>query len=395
MGAGCTKLKARDLAIDENLQIKIAPYYDHAEAQVGIYYHGSDLLDEYLGKFKESQNKLNTPEVITFPHSQTDWAKIGRTRQAFLQSPVDGRKPCNNCGGCFIYCKNKTIYNAQYLFQPLPWELYESCRVTNLLKVDKKYVLELIDRSGNSFCIAAKFVILAAGTMGSTRLVSSLVKHPLETSFHHNMVERCIFFGFKKEGKNNFPMGQYIVKVKINEQENAYASLTHGISIPTSDILDLLPFKSGLAYKAVNYLKKYLVVAMIFYSSDYSNYKIKVTSGKIQFSHLNLSPIFKNMRHLVWSRLRGIMRLNRLYSFSFLSSILPQGSDIHYGGTLPIGLKDFVNCSEECEIRGFPNLYVIDGSWMPRIPEKSHTFTIIANALRVADCLANKCESKK
>jgi len=73
-----------------------------------------------------------------------------------------------------------------------------------------------------------------------------------------------------------------------------------------------------------------------------------------------------------------------------LSSLLPQGSDIHYGGTIPVGPKDYINCSEDCEIRGFPNLFVVDGSWMPLISEKAHTFTIIANAIRVADIVASK-----
>jgi choline dehydrogenase-like flavoprotein len=88
------------------------------------------------------------------------------------------------------------------------------------------------------------------------------------------------------------------------------------------------------------------------------------------------------------------MKINGLLMIPYASSLLPQGSDIHYGGTIPIGTKELVNCSENCEINGFPNLFVIDGSWMPKIPEKSHTFTLIANAVRIADYLDSRINLK-
>lgn len=389
-GAGCAKLNFKDLRLNEALFKKISNYYEEAEHQVGIYYQGEDALDEYLGKFKESNIKLNFPKSITFPTVETRWARIGRTRQAFLQSEKGDRKTCNNCGGCFIYCQNKTIYNAQYLLNTSNKDVYSLSRVMELTQVNGGYVLRIINDSGEILNITAKVVILAAGTIGSTRLLSTLISKTISSTFHHSMIARSIFFGLRREKENNFPMGQYIVQIKINESQNAYASLTHGTSIPTSDIVDLLPIKNNLVYRLVNYFKKYLVVAMIFYSSEFSNYKIQLDSGELRFMDTELSPKFKPTHQSVLSRLKGIMKLNHLYTLPFLSSLLPQGSDIHYGGTIPIGPKEYVNCTEDCEIRGFPNLYVVDGSWMPQIPEKAHTFTIIANAIRVADVVASR-----
>jgi len=384
-GAGCAKLNAKDLGVSETLLRQISNYYDKAEQQVGIYYQGNDLLDDYLGKFKESSIKLNSPTSITFPIRKNQWTRIGRTRQAFLQIEKNDRKPCNNCGGCFVYCQNKTIYNAQYLLEASSQEMYTSSRVVELSQINGGYSLKLANAQGEYSNITTKFVILAAGTIGSTRLLSTLIKQSVFSQFHHSMIARTVFFGFRREKKDNFPMGQYIVQIKINETKNAYASLTHGTSIPTSDIVDLLPLKNNFIYSLVNFFKKYLVVAMIFYSSEYSNYKIQLGLGGLSFVDTKLSLKFKSTHQSVLNRLKGIMKLNYLYTFPFLSSLLPQGSDIHYGGTIPIGPKEYTNCTEDCEIRGFPNLYVVDGSWMPLIPEKAHTFTIIANAMRVAD----------
>ena len=389
-GAGCAKVNAEDLGISESLHRIISNYYDEAEKQAGIYYHGPDLLDDYLGEFKESKVRLNSPNTINLSIKESKWAKIGRTRQAFLQHEKGERKPCNNCGGCFIYCQNKTIYNAQYLLSSPTQDVYYSCLVSKISRVDEGYDLDLINNQGEHFGITAKFVILAAGTIGSTRLLSTLINEPKLSNFHHSMVARSIFFGIKREKKNNFPMGQYIVKVNIDDSKNAHASLIHGISIPTSDIVDLLPLKNNFIYTIVDHFKKYLVVAMIFYSSEFSNYKIQLGVGGFTFMDTKVSPKFKSTHQSVLSRLKGLMKLNHLYTLPFLSSLLPQGSDIHYGGTIPIGPKEYINCTEDCEVRGFLNLYVIDGSWMPRIPEKSHTFTIIANAIRVADIVASR-----
>lgn len=391
-GAGCAKLDSKDLCINEALFKKISNYYKEAEQQIGIYYQGEDLLDQYIGKFNESKIKLNTPKSITFSILKTEWVKIGRTRQAFLQDEKNDRKVCNNCGGCFIYCQNKTIYNSQYLLDSSIKKIYSLSRVEELSQTNCAYNIRLINDRGVSLTITAKVVILAAGTVGSTRLLSTLIKKPTLSNFHHSMIARSIFFSFRRERENNFPMGQYIAQIKINESKNAYASLTHGISIPTSDIVDLLPFKNNFIYILVNFFKKYLVVAMIFYSSEFSNYKIQLGLGRFNFMDTKLSPKFKTTHQSVLRRLKKIMSLNHLYTFQFMNSLLPQGSDIHYGGTIPVGPEEYINCSEDCEIRGFPNLFVVDGSWMPVIPEKAHTFTIIANAIRVADIVASRLE---
>lgn len=392
-GAGCAKLNATDLGVSEALLDKIASYYDEAEKEVGIYYHGQDLLDNYLGEFINSNTKLNTPNTITFPVQLTAYCKIGRTRQAFLQAEKGMREPCNNCGGCFIFCQNKTIYNAKYLLEANSQWVYESSKVVGLSKIDGGYRLKLAKNQGGELYLEAKHVILAAGTLGSTRLLSTLIKGLKTSIFRHSMVVRTVFFGMRREKRNNFPMGQYVVQTQINKDENAYTSLTHGASIPTSDIVNLLPIKNSLVYTLVNYFKKYLVVAMTFYSSEYSGYKIQLGRGQLSFLEINCLSKFNMANKMVMSRLKEIMRLNSLHTLSFFSLLLPRGSDIHYGGTIPIGPKREIGCDENCEIWGFPNLYVIDASWMPRIPEKPHTFTIIANAIRVADCVSARLRS--
>lgn len=394
-GAGCSKLDNSDIRIGDDLHKKIAAYYDAAEIQVGIQYYEHDLLDDYLGIFKQSKNSLNFPSVISFNIKQTEWAAIGKTRQAFIQNETNGRKTCNNCGGCFILCQNKTIYNARFQLAPDNQKIYPSSKVIKITKNDcQGYILTIVNAEGLQFSISTKIVVLAAGTIGTAKLVSTLHKNStFETTLHHSVLARAVYFSLRKEPKSNFPMGQYIAKVKIDANKNSYISLTHGTSIPSSDIVDLLPIKNNLAYKLVNYFKRYLVVAMVFYPSDYSSYKIKVNNDSIKIVNKNPSRDFFKSHSLVSKRLRKIMRLNRLLTLPGFNTVLQPGLDIHYGGTIPIGPNEFENCMDNCEIRGMSNIYVVDASWMPRIPEKPHTFTLIANGLRVADEISLKLKT--
>ena len=70
------------------------------------------------------------------------------------------------------------------------------------------------------------------------------------------------------------------------------------------------------------------------------------------------------------------------------SQVLPRGSNAHYGGTLPMqaGGGD-LTCTPDGRLRPYENLYVADASGMLYLPAKNSTFTVMANAARIADGL--------
>lgn len=88
-------------------------------------------------------------------------------------------------------------------------------------------------------------------------------------------------------------------------------------------------------------------------------------------------------------RERGVFRL------LLKLGVLPYGridpgaaSSIHYAGTLPIGDAAPWNVHTDGRLRGAPRVYVGDSASWRYLPAKGLTFTIMANALRVADHLA-------
>ena len=59
------------------------------------------------------------------------------------------------------------------------------------------------------------------------------------------------------------------------------------------------------------------------------------------------------------------------------------GNDNHYTGTIPINGKDNkMSLKENCELKGYKDFYVIDGSGIPRNSSKFPTPIIIANSFR-------------
>jgi choline dehydrogenase-like flavoprotein len=68
--------------------------------------------------------------------------------------------------------------------------------------------------------------------------------------------------------------------------------------------------------------------------------------------------------------------------------VRPMGASVHYAGTLPMsrGAAPFT-VTEWCRSRDFDNLVVVDGSTFPSLPAKNITFTLMANAVRVAEAI--------
>jgi choline dehydrogenase-like flavoprotein len=62
------------------------------------------------------------------------------------------------------------------------------------------------------------------------------------------------------------------------------------------------------------------------------------------------------------------------------------GASVHYAGTIPMSTtKRAYTTSPYCQSHDFDNLYIVDGTTFPFLPAKNITFTLMANAVRVAE----------
>ena len=69
-----------------------------------------------------------------------------------------------------------------------------------------------------------------------------------------------------------------------------------------------------------------------------------------------------------------------------MAHVRPMGASVHYAGTLPMTrVAAPLTTTERCETRDVENVFVVDGATFPFLPAKNITFTLMANAIRVAE----------
>jgi choline dehydrogenase-like flavoprotein len=69
-----------------------------------------------------------------------------------------------------------------------------------------------------------------------------------------------------------------------------------------------------------------------------------------------------------------------------MAHVRPMGSGVHYAGTLPMTRQDRpFTTRPDGSSRDFDGLYIVDGATFPFLPAKNITFTLMANAVRIAE----------
>jgi choline dehydrogenase-like flavoprotein len=70
----------------------------------------------------------------------------------------------------------------------------------------------------------------------------------------------------------------------------------------------------------------------------------------------------------------------------FMMHVRPMGASVHYAGTVPMSKHPApLTTSKYGQSHDFENLYFVDGSTFPVLPAKNLTFSLMANATRIAD----------
>ena len=391
-GAGCSKLTNSDIGLTKKIFNKIAKYYPIAEKNVGIYFE-KDKLEGYLGSFNPSKVKLRHPPslVSLLASRNTTNVTFGVARKAITTKNMNARLACNECGGCNIHCFGKSIYSSEFDLEKGKIKLLSGYKVFAFEKSGNFYQVFLHDPDQKILEIKVKYLILAAGTMSTADLVSKYLMHSLKNksiklNLLFNPLVRLIIINFKKEQTDTFISGGIVAKINVAKELNAYASIVSGVSIPTSDFLTFVPFAIKVTRSLIESVKRFILVSLIFFPSTCIKSKILFSNGSVRIvSHSN------GLRLSVLSAMYNYYKaLLKEFKLPIFFSYQKNGSDLHHGGTFPLGKKKNFNVSANCELNGHPNLFIIDGSWIRKVPEKPVTFTLIANSYRIADYLSEK-----
>lgn len=363
------------------------------------------------------------PALPLDPHSQWLWDRyharrvrlnrelrfhLGRSRVATLSQPHAGRPACSNLGRCLWGCPTGAIYSPAATlrecqghprFRYLPGVLVRHFECDESGRVTKVVARRLADRADVEF--AADVVALAAGALASSKIVldsiyrrsgrvatlsglmdnrqahvpfltPAMIGRRIETAsyqYHHLAV------GIERETPREYVHGQITtlkaasihpivqsLPLDVRGALGLFRSMRAGLGVVNLNLPDRRRAESVLTLRPIPGTEDTELV--IRYADDPGE------SAELAHSLRILKRALRSLGCLVPP---GMTRIR------------PKGASVHYSGTLPMSrTPGEFTCGPDGRSHRFGNLYFVDGASFPSLPAKNLTFTLMANATRVA-----------
>jgi choline dehydrogenase-like flavoprotein len=400
-GAVCSSFDADDLGGDAALADDLKPSYRRVAARIGLSgsdgddmagYHGRDLPLQPPLPLGPCAQALSDAYGLRPP---TAGFSLGRSRLAVRTVAEDGRGACIQDQMCMWGCAEGAIYNAATDLARLearPNVTIE--RDVVVVAVARGGVVTGV-RGGHPVSFAADRVLVAAGAFASARLALDFMgwfdrEMPAANSPAFGfaaMIPDRLGHGLPKTGVG---LSQLTVRHHLGgpSRNHCLALLYEAPAFAAPDIAAHLPFSRLGAAGFLRSLLPGLMLGLAYLPGEYSHNRVVLRRGSDGRSRLEvnggLSPDFRPAVRAASAGLaRGLRRAGAWLLPGSVSAYRP-GAEVHYGAILPMGTVT----SPLGELAGDSRIHVVDGSVLPRVPAKHHTFTLMANADRIARELA-------
>lgn len=396
----------------------LEPYYSEVAGRIGIT-GVKDDLEKFFPFHKNITDPLELDEhskllLAAYEKHKDSLNKklkcyIGRSRIAVLNHDADQREKCHYCGRCLWGCPSASFYTPsitlrqcmQYPnFKYIP-DMYVSHFTFNSDRhINAVVANSLIKRETCEFPVNT--LVLAAGTLCSSKIfMDSIFRTAGEIIQLRGLMDnRQVFVPFinlKMIGKHYNPESYQYHQISM-ELERELPKEYIDVQVTTLKTATIHPIIQSMFFdlKTSVFIFKNVHAALGIASISFSdcrrdgNYLTLEVDEKAQLSKLAItySPPANEQESIkrVIKRITKALRKLGCIAPSASNYIRPMGANIHYTGTLPMSAqKDNFTLSENCQSHDFDNLYVVDGSTFPWLPAKNLTFTLMANAVRVAD----------
>lgn len=269
----------------------------------------------------------------------------------------------------FKKIKNKLVVHNYFL------EKIEKKR--NLIK------LSCINKNKSKFFLTKKLV-LAGGTLSTTRLIMEYLNIKYEVPIKHHPRLMSVYLGRNKI-LSNLKMTPGLLQIK-NTKENFSGDVR-----PANEMIIDISLKIYSIFKPLKgilmFLKNYIFFSNTLLSSKYSNLFIKKEKKKFQIysKEKNTLKILKEKQKKILSYLKkkGII-------LPFYKNFFPGvGGDYHYFGTIPPG-NSKLSVNKNCQLNGNKSIYIVDGSVINFKKNLYPLGLVMANAKRIAKIIKKK-----
>ena len=241
--------------------------------------------------------------------------------------------------------------------------------------------------------LKSKKIVLAAGTISSTRLVCDMMNYKDTIKINHNPMLFGCFLSKSSFEKNNAKISAANLAVEITSKKLKNKSLANlrgsSKTIKNKIIENYFFMNNFISKKIYDLLSKKLIFVNLYLDSDYSNLYFKYYQKKSTiYSKPKINKKINLKLFEAYSQLyKSLRKMGLIYPFKF-RTVPNLGTDNHFMGTIPISKKKkTLTLNENCELKGYKNFYIIDGCCLPKNNLKFPTGLIIANAYRIGKLL--------
>jgi choline dehydrogenase-like flavoprotein len=403
-GAGVYRYHDEDLGPFHLGRQDLDPYYDILTGEIGISGAADDLLDHF-GSPQGLQKPLKMDAMAErffngYQRQRSYFIKngfrTGRPRLAILSEDLKGRKACS--------------YDHLSFWQPnLPYLYTPAMTLSGLIKenkiqyADKRLVLGFEEGkdevrikirnlgSGGHEILKAKTLILAAGAVNSARIVlQSFDDHQARLPLLENQTSLTPFLNPFFIGRPFDELSHGLTQLNMLYSGPLWESYVQGSyysynSCLASDVFKDMPLSPRGNLCGFKYLLPAISILQLFYRDEprRENYLQLSSRGRLITAYSNKLPLGKVEGHMI-----KLFRRTGFLSHPRLVQYPTPGNGIHYAGTLPICTEAHMPYTTDTggRLNGTRHIYVADAAIFPVLPAKNHTFTIMANAMRVVDC---------
>ena len=398
-GCGVSRLSEAELSNYPVSSSHMDRSYRAVAQRIGISGSSHDDLSDFF-----RLDEISQPPIPMDPLHTQLWTKyqkhrkaitpvgfrLGRARVAALNQAIGDRKACDCTGNCLWGCHRKALYSSADELPALkqyPNFHHQNGFVVERLKAAGEFWRIQGTRNLKSESITARKIILAAGTIATTRLALQALKLTkpipmLSCPIAAFMLWNPWYLGQKIQ--SSFGFGQLSYTLKLDQGITGFGS-TFGISgIPVSEFLGHLPFSRRYSIDIFKGVSSSCIVGNLFLPGDLSPAQVELKGD----DSLHISGGYRSLVPQLMKT--AAKRLRKAY-FKLGFFLLPgsftlgaPGGDIHYAGTLPMrDNPELGETNSTGEIQGIPGVHIVDGACLPTLPGKSHTLTIMANADRI------------
>jgi choline dehydrogenase-like flavoprotein len=349
-----------------------------------------DQLSAAYGRFISRRGIIPSQRILRFlecsQRNPQDGVLVGLSRLA-VETGSNNTNGCIYCNKCLDGCPNNFIWNSEKIDVKAK---YSKMRVTKVVEVNNMVRVEGLGIDGAAIdALEYDRVFLACGPVETFRILANsgivggkaIMKD--SSTFFVPLLVRPKLGNVKS---NSFALSQCFIRLNSeSEKPTSQFQIYEYSNELISRARKSLPLGFMIPNWVLSFFLKRMMVAIGYLEGDRSpSIQMQyLAEGSVELSDSDVGLSFKERNQSIK---RSIISLGKFTSkkglipLKLFAQIAPPGEGVHFGAWLPMG--------EKTDLLGRPlntkNIHVIDSSILPSIAPGPITYTIMANAMRIA-----------